>query len=117
MKKIVIGVVGILTILTIIFLLKSAPVDPVAYTPPKPQELEGVLAPNNLFQNSELLALGKIKVLATSADEVPFKFTDALDIANAGTIYFTDASSRYGQNEYLYLGSLHNDRIGKYKLP
>lgn len=173
MKKIVIGVVGILTILIIIFLLKSAPVDPVAYTPPKSQELEGVLAPNNLLQNAELLALGKIngpeevavdsqgrvyggtqdgkimrllldgkletfaetkgrplgihfdknenlivcdsykgllsinpqgkvKVLATSANEVPFKFTDALDISSDGTIYFTDASSRYGQTEYLY---------------
>jgi sugar lactone lactonase YvrE len=45
---------------------------------------------------------GKIKVLATSADGVPFKFTDALDISSDGTIYFTDASSKYGQNEYLY---------------
>lgn len=45
---------------------------------------------------------GKITVLATSADGVPFKFTDALDIAEDGTIYFTDASSKYGQNEYLY---------------
>ncbi|MCK4623144.1 MAG: strictosidine synthase family protein, partial [Desulfuromonadales bacterium] len=40
--------------------------------------------------------------LATSADGVPFKFTDALDISSDGTIYFTDASSKYGQNEYLY---------------
>jgi sugar lactone lactonase YvrE len=45
---------------------------------------------------------GKIKVLADSADGIPFKFTDALDIAGDGTIYFTDASSRYAQNEYLY---------------
>ena len=45
---------------------------------------------------------GKVKVLATSADEVPFKYTDALDISSDGTIYFTDASSRYGQTEYLY---------------
>ncbi|MDZ4165403.1 MAG: SMP-30/gluconolactonase/LRE family protein [Smithellaceae bacterium] len=45
---------------------------------------------------------GKIKVLATSADGVPLKFTDALDIAGDGTIYFTDASAKYGQNEYLY---------------
>jgi sugar lactone lactonase YvrE len=45
---------------------------------------------------------GNIKTLATSADGVPFKFTDALDIAGNGTIYFTDASSKYGQNEYLY---------------
>ncbi|MCK5134217.1 MAG: SMP-30/gluconolactonase/LRE family protein [Bacteroidales bacterium] len=45
---------------------------------------------------------GKIKVLATSADGVPFKFTDALDISSDGIIYFTDASSKYVQNEYLY---------------
>ena len=45
---------------------------------------------------------GKIKILADSADGIPFKFTDALDIAGDGTIYFTDASSRYAQNEYLY---------------
>jgi sugar lactone lactonase YvrE len=45
---------------------------------------------------------GKIKVLATSADGVPLKFTDALDISSDGTIYFTDASSKYAQNEYLY---------------
>ncbi|MCP3898471.1 MAG: SMP-30/gluconolactonase/LRE family protein, partial [Desulfobacteraceae bacterium] len=173
MKKIILGIVGILTIIIIIFLSQSAPIDPVAYTPPESQELAGVLAPNNLLQKAELLALGKIngpeevavdskervywgtqdgkimrllqdgkldvfvetkgrplgiqfdknknlivcdsykgllsinplgniKVLATSADGVPFKFTDALDISSDGTIYFTDASSKYGQNEYLF---------------
>ena len=45
---------------------------------------------------------GNIKVLATTAEGVPFKFTNALDISEDGTIYFTDASSKYGQNEYLY---------------
>jgi sugar lactone lactonase YvrE len=45
---------------------------------------------------------GTIKVLATSADGVPFKFTDALDISSDGTVYFTDASSKYAQKEYLY---------------
>lgn len=173
MKKIIIGVVGILLILIIIFLLKSAPIDPEAFTPPIPQELAGVLAPNNLLHKAELLAIGKIngpeeiavdsqgrvyggteegkimrllsdgkletfaetkgrplgiqfdqnknlivcdsykgllsinpqgkiEVLATSADGVPFKFTDALDISTDGIIYFTDASSKYSQNEYLY---------------
>ena len=47
-------------------------------------------------------ARGKIKVLAASADGVPFKFTDALDISSDGTIYFTDASARFSQSEYLY---------------
>lgn len=45
---------------------------------------------------------GKIKVLADSANGVPLKFTDALDIAGDGTIYFTDASAKYGQDKYLY---------------
>jgi sugar lactone lactonase YvrE len=173
MKKIIIGVVGILAILIIIFLLQSAPIDPAAYSPPKAPELTGVLAPNNLLQKAELLALGKmngpeevavdsqgciyggtqdgkimrllpdgkleifvetkgrplglqfdkdenlivcdsykgllsidpqgkIKVLATSADGVPFKFTDALDISSDGIIYFTDASFKYEQDKYLY---------------
>jgi sugar lactone lactonase YvrE len=45
---------------------------------------------------------GKITVLAASADNLPFKLTDALDIASDGTIYFTDASSKYGHSEHLY---------------
>lgn len=45
---------------------------------------------------------GKITVLATSAGGVPFKFTDALDISREGIIYFTDASSKFGQENYLY---------------
>jgi sugar lactone lactonase YvrE len=173
MKKLILAAVGILTILTFIFLLQPAPIDPVAYTPPKPQALTGVLAPNNLLEKAELLALGEIygpeevaidslgriyggtqdgrimrllpdgkleefantqgrplgikfdkndnlivcdsykglisidpqgqiEVLSTSAQGIPFKFTDALDISSDGIIYFSDASSKYGQNEYLY---------------
>ena len=45
---------------------------------------------------------GKIKVLADSAEGIPFKFTDALDISQDGMIYFTDASSKFSQAEYLY---------------
>ena len=45
---------------------------------------------------------GVITVLATSADGVAFRFTDALDISSDGTVYFTDASARFGQDEYLY---------------
>jgi len=45
---------------------------------------------------------GEITVLANTVDGVDFKFTDALDIASDGTIYFTDASSKYKQTEYLY---------------
>ncbi|MGD9732365.1 MAG: SMP-30/gluconolactonase/LRE family protein [Desulfamplus sp.] len=45
---------------------------------------------------------GNIKVLCRSAEGIPFRFTDALDIANNGSIYFTDASFKYVQSEYLY---------------
>lgn len=45
---------------------------------------------------------GQVSVLATSANGIPFKFTDALDIASDGIIYFTDASAKYGESEYLY---------------
>ncbi len=43
---------------------------------------------------------GAITVLATEADGVPFRFTDDVDIAADGTIYFTDASSRFGKDQY-----------------
>ena len=44
---------------------------------------------------------GQIEVLSTEAEGVPFKFTDDLDIARDGTIYFSDASSRFEQPDYL----------------
>ncbi len=42
---------------------------------------------------------GETEVLATEAGGVPFKFTDDVDVAPDGTIYFTDASSRWGYGE------------------
>lgn len=173
MKKGVLGILGILVLFILFFLFQSAPIDPAAYAPLKGPELAGVLAPNHLLQQAELLAQGKIngpeevaldsqgrvyggtqdgkimrllpdgklevfaetqgrplglqfdrnenlivcdaykgllsiapqgtiKVLATSAEGGPFKFTDALDISSEGIIYFTDASSKYRQDEYLY---------------
>jgi sugar lactone lactonase YvrE len=44
---------------------------------------------------------GKITVLATETDGIPYKFADDLDIAPDGMIYFSDASSKYGQTEYM----------------
>jgi sugar lactone lactonase YvrE len=41
-----------------------------------------------------------ITVLAREADGVPFRFTDDVDIAPNGDIYFTDASSRFSQPDY-----------------
>ena len=45
-------------------------------------------------------AQGEITVLGTESDGVPFLFTDDLDIATDGTIYFTDASFRFDQKNY-----------------
>lgn len=39
---------------------------------------------------------GILEVLTNSADDLPFKFTDDLVIADDGNIYFTDASSKFG---------------------
>ncbi|BCD83810.1 hypothetical protein PSm6_02170 [Pseudomonas solani] len=44
---------------------------------------------------------GQIKVLATEAEGGPFRFTDDLDIASDGRIYFTDASAKFEQPDYL----------------
>lgn len=44
---------------------------------------------------------GKIRVLTDSADGIPFAFTDDLDIASDGRIYFSDASSRFHQPDYI----------------
>ncbi len=42
---------------------------------------------------------GTITTLTTESDGVPFMFTDDLDIAPDGKIYFSDASSKYGIHE------------------
>lgn len=61
-------------------------------------------------------AAGTITVLTTGAEGVPFKFTEHLDIASDGTIYFTDASFKYRLNEYLFdlLESRPNGRFLRY---
>ena len=43
---------------------------------------------------------GKIQVLADRLNGTPFKFLDDLDIAKDGTIYFSDASQRFGYEQY-----------------
>lgn len=51
-----------------------------------------------------LLALspeGELKTLLTEVDGITLKFTDDLEIAENGTIYFTDASIKYDQHHYM----------------
>jgi sugar lactone lactonase YvrE len=53
--------------------------------------------------NKGLLSIsqdGSITVLTTQADGVPFRCTNDLDIAANGTIYFTDASSKFPLSNY-----------------
>lgn len=45
---------------------------------------------------------GGLTDLASEAAGVPFGFTDDVDVAPDGTVYFSDASSRFGADEYLY---------------
>lgn len=44
---------------------------------------------------------GTIRVLTTEAGGVPFKFTDDLEIASDGRIYFSDASDKFDQPDYM----------------
>lgn len=44
---------------------------------------------------------GKIQELTQAADGVAFRFTNDLDISQDGTIYFSDASYKHYQKEYL----------------
>ncbi|HEY7409922.1 MAG TPA: SMP-30/gluconolactonase/LRE family protein [Vicinamibacteria bacterium] len=48
---------------------------------------------------------GEVEVLATAHGGVPFRLTDDLDVASDGTVYFSDASSRFG------LGDSHADLV------
>ena len=45
---------------------------------------------------------GEVTVLTTGHGGRPFAFTDDLDIASDGKIYFSDASDTYNQPDYLY---------------
>lgn len=59
---------------------------------------------------------GIIRVLAVAADNQPFCFTDGVDIAKDGTIYFTDASGKYRYHEYMKCALEHkgNGRLIAY---
>lgn len=44
---------------------------------------------------------GQISVLSTGADGIAFGFADDVDVASDGRIYFSDASHRFNQSEYV----------------
>lgn len=74
----------------------------------KLREGGGAASPWTLFvadADKGLLAVdagGGVKPLATQAGGVPFRFTNDLDVAADGKVYFSDASSRFGVDRYLY---------------
>ncbi|KAK4368196.1 hypothetical protein RND71_011988 [Anisodus tanguticus] len=45
---------------------------------------------------------GEIKVLTEEAEGLKFKLADAVDVAEDGMIYFSDASYKYNFKEYIY---------------
>ncbi|GMJ09598.1 hypothetical protein like AT3G57030 [Hibiscus trionum] len=56
---------------------------------------------------------GKAQQLATSAEGIPFKLTNALDIdTNTGMVYFTDSSNTF-QRRHIFLSILSFDRSGR----
>lgn len=59
---------------------------------------------------------GSIDVLTTESDGVPFKFTDDVDVAPDGVIYFSDASFKYGYGEHMedLMESRPNGRLLSY---
>lgn len=59
---------------------------------------------------------GDIEILTTESEGIPFSFTNDVDIAKDGTIYFSDASSCFNQPEYLYdlLEARPHGRLLKY---
>ncbi|WP_027000426.1 SMP-30/gluconolactonase/LRE family protein [Eisenibacter elegans] len=42
---------------------------------------------------------GQLNLLTNTADSLPFKFTDDLDIARDGTVYFSDASYKFAYHD------------------
>jgi sugar lactone lactonase YvrE len=59
---------------------------------------------------------GAITVLATEAGSVPFRFTDDVDVGPDGTLYFSDASSKYDLHHYKHdiVDSRPNGRLLAY---
>jgi sugar lactone lactonase YvrE len=60
---------------------------------------------------------GTIRTLATGADGLPFAFTDDVDVAADGTVYFSDASYKFGVHEVMADIVEHggNGRLLKYE--
>lgn len=49
----------------------------------------------------KLDSAGTLSVLATGAEDQPFGFTDDLDVAADGSVYFSDASTKFGYGHHM----------------
>lgn len=83
----------------------STPVEKVAETGGRPLGLQHDPFGNLVVADAKkgLIAItpgGQVVVVADRYENRPLKFVDDLDIAKDGTIYFTDASMRYGIDEF-----------------
>lgn len=59
---------------------------------------------------------GKVEVMSTEAEGLPFKFVDDLDIGPDGAVYFSDASSKFGFGSHMEEAFEHrpNGRVLKF---
>jgi len=55
---------------------------------------------------------GTVTTLATAAGGIPFGFTDDVDVASDGRIYFSDASTKYGYGDHI-LDALEGQANGR----
>lgn len=167
------AIAGLIVLTPVALWLWPSRIDPVAWEPPDPPEMEGPFEPNDDLRKAELLAQGqlngaedvavdargrvyagthdgdivrigpdgsvekwantgghplgldwdpegnlivadahagllsvspdaKVTVLSTEAGGKPYKFTDDVDVARDGTIYFSDASWKFSQPDYMF---------------
>jgi len=103
------------------FVLVPSPVDALAWQPPAPVPMNGLLAPNEYLRKAELLAK-----LPKSLQPAPQEYGLAVAVDPDGKVitslhdtqgeHLQEITSVNPRDGYLYFGSLHNDRIGRLPL-
>lgn len=96
----------------------DGPPETLAHTGGRPMGL--AYAPNGdliIADGSQgLLAMNannQLRVLSTQADGLPFRFTDDVDVAPDGTMYFTDASSKHGPETHGLADAIEHGPLGR----
>ncbi|MCK5859461.1 MAG: SMP-30/gluconolactonase/LRE family protein [Abyssibacter sp.] len=74
---------------------------------------DGALAVADAYRGLLRISMdGRLEVLAAQANGLAFRFADDLDVARDGTIYFSDASWKYGM-EHMLADFLEHDGTGR----